>query len=181
MDYTEKTLRRVNRYQGIIVDVSVDQVELPDGSVSFREVVDHPGGVAILPVDEQGQAWCVRQYRYPFQTHLLEIPAGKLERGEDPQACAIRELGEETGFQAGRLLPLGRVYTSPGFSQEVLHLYLALDLRAGPAHPDRGELLDVVSLPFHRLLDQVMAGEVQDGKTVAAVLKAAWLMKNGDV
>ena len=107
MDYTEKKLRRLNTYEGIIINVGLDRVSLPDGSEAFREIVEHPGGACILPVDGEGNAYCVRQYRYPIGEHLLEAPAGKLERGADPLVCAVRELGEETGFTAGRIVPLG--------------------------------------------------------------------------
>ena len=89
MDYTEKKLRRLNTYEGIIINVGLDRVSLPDGSESFREIVEHPGGACILPVDGEGNAYCVRQYRYPIGEHLLEAPAGKLERGEDPLVCAV--------------------------------------------------------------------------------------------
>jgi ADP-ribose pyrophosphatase len=169
MDYTEKKLRRVNRYEGIIVNVELDQIELPGGNKAFREVVKHPGGVCILPVDSDGNAWCVRQYRYVHGQHLLEMPAGKLEWGEEPGACAVRELSEETGFTAGRLIPLGAILTSPGFSSETLYLYLALDLQAGEAHPDENEFLDVLKVPFAQLVEQVMDGSLTDGKTVTAV------------
>ena len=172
MAYTEKPLRRVGRYEGIIVNLQVDQVELANGRTSLREVVEHPGGVAILPVDAEGYTYCVRQFRYPIGASLLEAPAGKLERGEDPDRCALRELSEETGIAAATLTPLGRVYTSPGFSQEVLYLYLARDLDFGAAHPDENELLDVERIRLDRLLEMVMSGEVEDAKTVAAVLKA---------
>lgn len=172
MDYTEKRVRRVNRYEGVVVNVTMDIARLPDGRTTLREVVEHPGGVCILPVDETGTAWCVRQYRYPMGEHLLEAPAGKLERGEDPLACAVRELGEETGFTAGRMIPLGIYCTSPGFSTERLHLYLALDLVRGEAHLDEGEFLDLVKLPFTELADRVRRGEISDGKTVIAVLQA---------
>ncbi len=172
MDYTEQKVRRINRYEGVVVNVTMDVARLSDGKTTLREVVEHPGGVCILPVDETGTAWCVRQYRYPMGEHLLEAPAGKLERGEDPLACAVRELSEETGFTAGRMIPLGTYYTSPGFSTERLHLYLALDLTRGKAHLDEGEFLDLVKLPFAELADRVRRGEIADGKTVIAVLQA---------
>ncbi len=172
MDYTETPVGRVNRYEGLIVNVTVDRVQLHDGGIVMREVVDHPGGVAVLPVDDEGFAYCVQQFRYPFRKHLLEVPAGKLERGENPRESAARELSEETGLSAGTLVDLGRIYASPGFSNEVLHLYLALDLTAGDAHPDRNEFLDVQRLPLTELAERVMSGEIGDGKTVIAVLKA---------
>ena len=172
-DFTESSLRRLSQYEGLIVRVTLDEVRMHDGTTTMREVVEHPGGVAILPVDAEGNAYCVRQFRYPFREHFLEAPAGKLEHGEDPQTCAVRELAEETGLTAGRLVSLGSVCASPGFSNEVLHLYLALGLTAGHAHPDQGEFLDVLRLPLAELVSRVMAGEVRDGKTVVAALKAA--------
>lgn len=176
MDYTEKKLRRLNTYEGIIINVGLDRVRLPDGSEAFREIVEHPGGACILPVDSEGNAYCVRQYRYPIGEHLLEAPAGKLERGEDPLVCASRELGEETGFTAGRIVPLGAYHSSPGFSSERLYLYLALDLSRGEAHPDEGEFLDLVKLPFSELLAMVKRGEISDGKTAIAVLQTEHIL-----
>ena len=176
MDYTEKKLRRLNTYEGIIINVGLDRVSLPDGSEAFREIVEHPGGACILPVDGEGNAYCVRQYRYPIGEHLLEAPAGKLERGEDPLVCAVRELGEETGFAAGRIVPLGAYHSSPGFSSERLYIYLALDLSSGEAHPDEGEFLDLVKLPFSELLSMVKRGEISDGKTAIAALQAEHIL-----
>ncbi len=176
MNYTETKLRRLNTYSGVIVNVGLDSVRLPDGKVTYREVVEHPGGACILPVDADGNAYCVRQYRYVTGEHILEAPAGKLERGEDPYLCAERELGEETGFTAGKIVPLGKYYTSPGFSSEVLHLYLATELSRGEAHPDEGEFLDVVKIPFSELLTKVRRGEIADGKTAIAVLQASFLL-----
>lgn len=176
MDYTEEKLRRVNRYDGIIVNIEVDRVKLVNGRETFREVVEHPGGACILPVDQEGNAYCVRQYRYPIGEQLLEAPAGKLEKGEDPLDAAVRELSEETGFSARRIVPLGGYYTSPGFSTEKLYLYLALDLTSGKAHPDEGEFLDVVKIPFRELYEKVKNGEITDGKTAIAVLQAACIL-----
>ena len=176
MDYTEEKLRRINQYKGIVVDVSVDAVRLPDGKSSYREVVKHPGGVCVLPVDENGCALCVRQYRYPMGEHLLEAPAGKLEPGEDPLPAAVRELSEETGCTAGRLIPLGTYYTSPGYSTERLYLYLALELQRGEAHLDEEEFLDVVRMPLEELYGMVIRGEIPDGKTAIAVLQARQIL-----
>lgn len=172
MDYTEKTLRRVNTYKGIIVDVQTDMIELPNGNITMREVVRHPGGVCVAAVDEAGVVTLVRQYRYPFAAHLLELPAGKLEPGEDPLEAARRELSEETGLEADTWTELGALYTSPGFSTETLYLYLATGLHRGQAHPDSNELLDVVTMPLGELLRRIDAGEVRDAKTVAGALRA---------
>ena len=176
MDFTENKLREVSRYSGRVVEVVTDYVSLPDGGTSFREVIRHPGGVGVLPVDSEGNAWLVRQYRYCFAKELLEIPAGKLEPGEEHRPAAIRELGEETGLTAGELIYLGASYSSPGIFTEVLHLYLALDLHQGAAHPDEGEFVDTVKMPFEELLRRVYAAEIHDAKTVIAVLKAAELL-----
>ena len=173
MDYTEKPLRRVNAYKGVVVDVTADLVTLPNGATSIREVVHHPGGVCVAAVDEHGDVALVRQYRYPFQTHLLELPAGKLEPGEEPFAAVQRELGEETGLVAENWKDLGFIYVSPGIATEKLYLYLATDLRQGQAHPDPNEFLDVERMPLRELADMVLAGRIRDAKTVAGVLKAA--------
>ena len=160
-------------YRGVIVSVRRDHARLMDGRTVNREVVEHPGGVAILPVEEDGTCWCVRQYRYPMQREMLEVPAGKLEKGEAPLACAVRELSEETGLEADELVSLGACCTSPGFSTEVLHVYLALGLHPGAMHPDEGEFLNVAKYSLASLTDMAMSGELDDAKTIIAVLKAA--------
>ena len=177
MDMTERTVSHTRPYEGLIVKVDLDKAVLPNGRTASREVVLHPGGVAVLPLNDDGTVTVVRQYRYPFAQVLTEIPAGKLDPGEEPRAGALRELGEEIGAQVGELIDLGDIYPSPGFCQEVLHLYLARNLTYGPCHPDEDEFLEVLRVPFDTLLEQVMAGEIQDGKTVAAVLKAKILLK----
>lgn len=168
----EKKIDGETLYKGIIVDVSMDHAELINGDIVRREVVHHPGGVTIIPVEEDGTVWCVRQFRYPMQREMLEVPAGKLEYGEKPLPAAERELGEETGLTAGRMVYLGACCTSPGFSTEVLHIYLALELRRGEAHPDEDEFLNVEKHSLETLTDMVMAGEIDDAKTIIAVLKA---------
>lgn len=177
MDFFEQRIDRDDKYHGIIVDVHLDHVRLDDGSIARREVVEHPGGVTILPVDEDGNCYMVRQFRYPAGHMMLESPAGKLEYGEDHRDCAVRELSEETGFTADELIYLGGFYTSPGFSSELLHIYLALGLHAGKSHLDEGEFLNVEKLPLQQLIRMVMANEIEDAKTMIAILKAEKVLK----
>ena len=176
MELTEKMLSCQPIYEGRVIKVHVDTVELPDGNTSTREIVNHPGGVGILALDQEGNVLTVTQYRYAYQKPVLEIPAGKLERGEDPYQAALRELREETGAITGQLTPLGEVYPSPGFSDEIIRLYLARDLTWGETHPDEDEFLDVQRIPFSALLDQVLSGAIRDAKTCIAVLKAKLLL-----
>ncbi len=177
MEHKERPLRRVNAYQGVVVDVTTDIVSLPNGATSVREVVHHPGGVCVAAVDDAGQVALVRQYRYPFGQELVELPAGKLEKGEEPFSAAQRELSEETGLEAGQWVDMGAMLVSPGISTEKLYLYLATELRQGEAHPDPNEFLDVEKMPLERLVEMVMDGSVQDAKTVVGALKAAALLK----
>lgn len=168
----EKKIDGKTLYEGVIVNVRLDRAELVNGDVVLREVVEHPGGVTVIPVEEDGTVWCVRQFRYPFQREMLEVPAGKLEIGEKPLPAAVRELSEETGLEAGRMIYLGACCTSPGFSTEVLHIYLALELKHGDAHPDEDEFLNVEKHSLETLTEMVMSGEIDDAKTIIAVLKA---------
>lgn len=172
MELAEKKVTSEVVFQGRILTVLRDTAELPNGQTAEREVVRHPGGVAVLPLDEDGNVLLVRQFRYPFGRVLLEIPAGKLDRGEEPLHAAARELEEETGVQAEELISLGSIYVSPGFCDEELHLYLARGLKQGESHPDEDEFLAPEKVPFDELTEQIMSGAVHDGKTVAAVLKA---------
>ena len=175
MELKEEMVSQETVYQGIIVNVRRDKAKLPDGRLTNREVVEHPGGVAILPLFDDGTVSLVRQFRYPFQEVVAELPAGKLERGEDHRLAALRELEEEVGASCGRLTYLGCLYSSPGFSSEVLHMYLAQELTEGACHPDEDEFLSVERIPFSALVEQVRQGEIKDAKTVALVLKAKLL------
>lgn len=172
MELAEKTVESKIVYQGIIVTVRMDRAQLVNGRIVNREVVEHPGGVCVLPLHDDGTVTVVRQFRYPFQQVLTELPAGKLERGEDPRLCGLRELEEETGMVPREFIDLGCLYTSPGFSSEVLHMYLARGLEQRRAHPDEDEFLELERLPFAQLAEQVMSGAVRDAKTAALVLKA---------
>lgn len=172
MDYTETLVHHINGYNGIIINTTLDRVVLQNGEHTLREVVEHPGGVTVIPVDGEGYVYCVRQFRYPMAEHLLEVPAGKLEYGEDPLECAVRELSEETGISAGEYIDLGKVYPSPGFCREVLYVYMARDLSFGKAHPDPGEFLHVEKIHIDELVGLIMSNEIYDAKTVIAALKA---------
>ena len=175
--FEEKELSRKTVYEGRIVTLRSDVAELVNGKQVKREVVEHPGGVCIVPVDEAGYCYLVRQFRYPFQTSLLEFPAGKLEHGEDPLLCAIRELSEETGLSAGSVMPLGQMYPSPGYLDEVIHLYLARDLTQGEAHPDENEFLSVERHSIEALCRMVTENKLPDAKTVVALFKTMQYMR----
>ena len=172
MDLIEKTLSSELKYKGVIIDVTLDRAELVDGRKVLREVVHHPGGVSVLPVDDEGNCYLVRQFRYPPMRQVLEIPAGKREGSEEPLHCAVRELSEETGFTADRFVDLGHFYVSPGYTTELLYVYLATGLHAGESHPDDGEFLNVEKISLEKLTQMAMDGELVDAKTLIAVLKA---------
>ena len=175
MDLTEKTLSSEKIFDGRIIHVHRDIVRLPDGGESFREVVDHPGGVCVLALDSQDRALLVCQFRYPYGKVLWELPAGKLEYGEDPEQAAIRELKEETGAEAEEFVSLGELYPSPGYCGEIIRMYLARKLNFGENHLDKDEFLNMERVPFARLVERVLSGEIKDAKTIAAVLKAKLL------
>ncbi len=172
MDYFEERIDGEIKYKGVIVTVRLDRARLVNGAVVKREVVEHPGGVTILPIDADGRCYMVRQFRYPFGRMVLEAPAGKLEYGEEHRLCAVRELSEETGYTADEWIDFGACCTSPGFSSEVLHVYLAMGLHEGRSHPDEDEFLNTEKIPLSELSRMVMAGEIDDAKTIVAVLKA---------
>lgn len=176
MVFSERRVDGATKYKGVIVNVRLDKVRLWNGKEVKREVVEHPGGVTILPVDENYRVWCVSQYRYPIDRVIIEAPAGKLEPGEKPDACAARELSEETGFTADEMVYLGPACTSPGYSTETLHVFLARGLHKGEMHPDEGEFLDLVSYPLRSLVEMCMLNEIDDAKTIIAVFKAAYYL-----
>ncbi|ACX51599.1 NUDIX hydrolase [Ammonifex degensii KC4] len=166
----EKRLKSETVFQGRILRVRVDTVLLPDGCTSTREVVEYSGAVAIVPLTAEGEVVMVRQYRYPVGRELLEIPAGKIEEGEEPEACARRELEEETGFMARSWQHLGSFYSTPGFTSEKMHLFLAQDLYPGKKNPDRDEFLRVERLPLAQALELIRKGEIADAKSICGLL-----------
>lgn len=175
-DLTEKMLRQEEKFNGKIVRVHVDEVLLPNGNTSMREVVEHCGGVAVLPLDEQNRVLVVTQYRYVFGRNMLEIPAGKLDEGEDPAAGGLRELKEETGAVPEEFISMGSVLPSPGCYGERLHLFLARGLRMEDQQLDKDEFLNVERIPFDEMVHRCMTGRIEDAKTVVAVLKAKVLL-----
>jgi len=172
MIFSEKQVETKTVYKGKIVNVRSDIAELQNGSRAEREVVEHPGGVGIVAVTNDNKVLMVRQYRYPMEEELLEIPAGKLDEGEHPFGCAVRELSEETGCTAGKYVDLGAIYPSPGFCKETLYLYLALELKQGEMHPDENELLSVEQVNMDELISDIMADRIKDAKTIIGVMKA---------
>ena len=170
---TEKKANVV--YEGRIITLRNDDIVLPDGRDAKREYVSHRGGAAVLAVDGEGYVYLVRQFRYPYREELVEIPAGKLEEGEDAIVTARRELEEEIGMTADEILPFGVIYPTPGYTNEHLHIFLAKGLKKGSMHLDDGEFLRVERVPFKTVLQRVLNGEIKDGKTCYAVMKYALL------
>ena len=179
MEFQEEMVSQETVYEGVIVNVRRDKARLMDGRITNREVVEHPGGVAVFAMDDQGRVALVRQYRYPMGEETLELPAGKLEPGEDPRDSGLRELAEETGLVPGTFEDMGCLYSSPGILAERIYLYFAKDLTQGPTHPDDGEFVETVWLPYQDLVDKTRRGEIKDGKTLAGILKASFLLDAG--
>lgn len=172
MELTEKTLTSQTLFQGKIVTLKQDTARLPNGEEAYREVVEHPGGVCVLPLDANGTVYTVRQFRYPFGQVIEELPAGKLDGAEPHRQAGLRELNEEIGATAEEFIYLGCILPSPGFSNEVTHMYLARGLTFGAQHLDPDEFLEVKRTTLDELVERVMAGELTDAKTVSCVLKA---------
>lgn len=171
--HTEKTLDEKEIYKGRVITVVEQTVELENHNTSRREIVRHNGGAGIVAVDDQYNILMVRQYRKPFDMETLEIPAGKLEKGEDPYLCAIRELQEETGMIAEKVESLGHILSTPGFCSEKIYLYMATGLSAGTLNPDIDEFITCEKIPLKRCLNMVENGEINDAKTVVGLLRVA--------
>ena len=165
-------------YSGRIINVDMDQVQFPNGSRSELEMVRHPGAAAVIPflsdpMGDDPQILLLKQYRYAADGYLYEIPAGRLDDGEDPIECARRELKEETGCTADRVEPLFMMYTTPGFTDERIHLFMASGLTHGESGREKDEFIEVEIVPLSRALSMVQAGEIPDGKTALALLYVA--------
>jgi len=167
-------------FRGRIVELSVDRVRLPNGNVCDLELIRHPGAAAVVPVDGDGQVVLVRQYRYAAGGWLYEVPAGKLDPGEIPEVCARRELEEETGVAAGKLTPLGWIWTTPGFTDEKIWLYLATELTPARQLLQADEVLSVHRLPFAEAVSLARSGEIHDAKSICALLRAACHLPPGE-
>ena len=171
MNFEEKTLKSEVVYDGKIMTVLRDDVEICTGRKSFREVVRHSGGVVVFALKDDETVLMVRQYRYPLGKVIAELPAGKLEQGEDPDFAAKRELEEETGYRAEKWTSLGFINTTPGFCDEKLYLYKAEELTYVGEHPDEGEVLKNFEISKNELVKKIMTGEINDAKTVCAVFR----------
>ena len=170
----EKLLASKRIYEGRLVNLRQDAVVLSSGRETVREVVEHPNCVAIVAINSEDNVVMVRQFRKPVEGVLLEIPAGVIEPDEEPQQCALRELEEETGYMAGKMERIGGFYSSPGYSTEFLHLFLATDLQRGSTRPDEDEIIEVVSIPWEQIPGLIVAGEVCDAKSIVGLFTVAF-------
>ena len=178
MNLEEKTVDTKRIYDGKIINLRVDTVQLPNGRETYREVIEHGGAACVVPVTEDNMIYMVRQFRYPFNEEILEIPAGKLDAGEQVWGAANRELEEEIGMKAGELTYMGELRPSVAYLTEVIHMFLARGLKKTQQHLDEDEFLNVETYPFEAVVDMIMAGKITDAKTIAAVLKAKALLGN---
>lgn len=176
MKLTEKKLNQEDIYNGKIIHVHVDTVELPNGNTAYREVVGHPGGVCVAALTEQNELLFVRQYRYPYSESVLELPAGKLEPNSTPLENGKRELKEETGAEGTGFLSLGKLYPSPGYCGEIIHMYFCRVTNFGNLNPDDDEFLEVERIPLTKAIAMVLNNQIPDAKTQTAILKTAMLM-----
>ena len=181
MPHYEKTIKSEDKFVGRVIHVKLDRVELEDGSEASREVVAHPGGVAVAALTEDNELLFVRQFRYPYQEVLLELPAGKLEKGFTPLENGKRELLEETGAIGYNYISLGASYSSPGFCDETVHMYMCRIERFDEQRLDEDEFLNVEKIPVDRAVEMILNNRIFDGKTQTAVLKAAMLLKSGAI
>ncbi len=159
-------------FNGVAIHLFKDEILLPNGHTGIREVIRHPGAVCVLPLTDDGDVIFVNQFRYALNKVTLEVPAGKLEKGEDPKEAALRELSEETGLTAKNIVHIGDLYTTPALIDEVIHMYIATDLTEGEQHPDEDEFVNTLKIPLSKAVDMVMNGEIKDSKTQTVILKA---------
>lgn len=176
MKHFEKTLDSDVIFDGKVIHVTHDKVELENGSTAMREVVGHPGGVCVAALTDENELLFVRQFRYPYKELLTELPAGKLEKGQTPLENGKRELLEETGAVGREYMTLGKLYPSPGYCGEIIHLYFCKVDHFEQQSPDEDEFLDFIKIPVDKAVEMVLNGELPDAKTQTAVLKVAMLL-----
>ena len=181
MNFTEKTLSSKNVFDGRILHITLDEVELPDGRKSKREVVNHPGGVCVAAIDDDNNLYFVRQFRYPYKEVVVELPAGKLEKGSTVLENGKRELLEETGAVGYSYISLGQIYPSPGYTSEIIHLYACRVKSEGKNNPDEGEFLNVEKISLGKAVEMVLNNQIPDAKTQIAVLKTSMLLQSGKI
>ncbi len=167
-----KVITSSRSYEGRLLKIDVDDVELPDGSRTSLESIRHPGAAAALPFLTDGSVVLVRQYRHAMGGMILEVPAGKLDPGDTPESCAVREVEEEVGYRAGRLVPCGSIFTTPAFTDEIIWLYEAHDLEATATAHEADEVIEIITMPFEEAVAAVREGRIRDGKSVAVILHA---------
>jgi len=158
-----------NIYTGKVITLNVDTVKLPNGVTVDLETIRHPGAAAIVPIKDDGTVVLIRQFRHAAGGFIYEIPAGKLDSGEDPLHCAARELEEEVGYRASSFELLSSIFTAPGFADEVIHVYKATGLTKGRQQLDRDEVLEIVEMPLHRAIARIHDGTIRDGKTIVGL------------
>lgn len=168
-----------NIYTGKVITLNIDTVMLPNGVTIDLEMVRHPGAAAIVPLKDDGTVVLIRQFRHAAGGFIYEVPAGKLHPGEDPMACAARELEEEIGCRAGTLELLSSIFTAPGFTDEVIHIYKATDMTTGQQQLDRDEVLEVIEMPLQEAIDKIRTGMIRDAKTMVGLLSVFIRMGNG--
>ncbi|MBQ8297643.1 MAG: NUDIX hydrolase [Ruminococcus sp.] len=176
MHLQEKTISSQTVYEGVIFTITQDVAELENGTAARRDVLLHPGGVCVIPITDNNEIFLVNQFRYPFREVTTEVPAGKLNPGENHAECGRRELLEETGCTCDEYVYLGEMYPTPAYNSEITHIYLAKGLHFNDQNLDDDEFLDVIRVPLSEAVEMVMNGELKDGKTQIAILKAARIL-----
>lgn len=173
-----KLLKSQILYRGKVFDHQVDEIKYDSGNIGIREIAIHPGGAVVVPIKDDGKIILVKQFRYPLQKTLIELPAGKLDKNEDPLNCAVRELEEETGYKAKDFTKLGAIYTAPGYCTEILHIYKAVGLTEGKHNREEGEQgMELLELTEEEIVNMILCGEINDAKTIAGIF---YLQKQTD-
>ncbi len=181
MNLIEKRLNSKYIFKGKIINLRTDTVELPNGENGYREIVEHNGGICIAPLTKDNELIFVKQYRCPYEEILLELPAGKREGNENPLEGAIRELKEETGATAGKIISLGELYPTVAYCSEIIWMYLATDLTFGKQNLDQDEFLYVIKIPLDTAVEMVLNNQIKDSKTQAAIMKIKLLKDKGEI